>query len=174
MNVPNNKRRQASQRKIEDAFVEMMQDTDFDKLSVTEICKRAHVNRTTFYACYEDIYDLVRKVMLMLWQDIESLYEHEERDLFTIFDFLPLLQYVYQHQQLFHACFKLGAVNFPVKKYNEEFAKRFFKDGTVPYHIEFFRAGFNRVLEMWLDGGCKESPEEIDEIIRAEYEGRPY
>lgn len=175
MNTPNNRRRRASQRKIEDVFIEMLQDTDFDKLTVTEICKRAHVNRTTFYACYEDLYDLASKVMLRLWQDIEQVYADEGNNLYTSYDFLPLFKYIYQHQRLFRTCFKLGAVNLPIQKYDEDYASQFFHDDdTIMYHIEFFRAGFNRVMQIWLDGGCKETPEEINNVIRSEYEGRPH
>lgn len=33
-------------------------------------------------------------------------------------------------------------------------------------------SGFNAVVKRWLNGGCKESPEEIEGIIRSEYQGR--
>ena len=40
------------------------------------------------------------------------------------------------------------------------------------YHITFFQSGFNAIVKMWLAGGCKETPEEMNEIIRSEYQGR--
>ena len=58
MNKPNNMRRRASRDRIETAFVRLLQDRELSSLSVTEICKAADVNRTTFYANYIDIYDL--------------------------------------------------------------------------------------------------------------------
>lgn len=42
----------------------------------------------------------------------------------------------------------------------------------IEYHIEFFKSGFNAVVKKWLAGGCQETPEEMDEIIRSEYQGR--
>jgi len=45
-------------------------------------------------------------------------------------------------------------------------------DRNIKYHIEFFRSGLNTIIKMWLTDGCKESPEEMAEILRAEYRGR--
>lgn len=36
--------------------------------------------------------------------------------------------------------------------------------------MEFFRNGLNAIIKMWLQNGCKESPEELFEILVAEYQ----
>ncbi|WP_343246888.1 TetR-like C-terminal domain-containing protein [Diplocloster hominis] len=51
-------------------------------------------------------------------------------------------------------------------------AKRHFDNQHIEYHVEFFRNGLNAIVKMWLAGGCKESPEEMEKIIRSEYQGR--
>lgn len=38
--------------------------------------------------------------------------------------------------------------------------------------MEFFRSGITAIIKMWLAGGCKESPEDMCEVLRAEYGGR--
>jgi hypothetical protein len=48
-----------------------------------------------------------------------------------------------------------------------------FDNKYMEYHIEFFRNGLNAIIKLWMDGGCKESPEEMVEILRQEYNGRP-
>lgn len=40
------------------------------------------------------------------------------------------------------------------------------------YHIEFSKSGLNSIIKLWLINGCKESPEEIDSIIKSEYAHR--
>ena len=40
---------------------------------------------------------------------------------------------------------------------------------NIDYHIEFFKAGLNAIILKWLNNGCIESPEEINEIIKTEY-----
>lgn len=48
MNKANNKRKKASQMKIEKIFVELIQEKELNQISVTDICKLAKINRTTF------------------------------------------------------------------------------------------------------------------------------
>lgn len=42
----------------------------------------------------------------------------------------------------------------------------------LEYHIEFFKAGLNAILKKWLNNGCKETPEEIEEILKTEYRNK--
>lgn len=62
MNTPNNKRRKESQEKIEKIFIQLIQKKNISEISVSTICEKAGLNRSTFYANYLDIYDLVEKV----------------------------------------------------------------------------------------------------------------
>lgn len=47
-----------------------------------------------------------------------------------------------------------------------------FGNKHIEYHIEFFRNGINAIIKMWLESGCKESPEEMAEILKSEYTNR--
>lgn len=40
------------------------------------------------------------------------------------------------------------------------------------YHIEFFKAGMSAIIKKWLLNDCKETPEEMIEIINSEYKGK--
>ena len=44
---------------IADKMREIMKHKSLDKIRVTEICKAADIERTTFYYHFEDKYDLV-------------------------------------------------------------------------------------------------------------------
>lgn len=48
-----------TQRNITEAFIRLLEDKDFDKITVAEIAEQADVNRRTFYLHYEDIYALL-------------------------------------------------------------------------------------------------------------------
>lgn len=61
---------------------------------------------------------------------------------------------------------------FKLQDYDIQQAKRHFDNQHIEYHVEFFRSGLNAIVKMWLAGGCKESPEEMEKIIRSEYQGR--
>jgi AcrR family transcriptional regulator len=45
-----------------DSLMELMKDRPFAKITVRELCEKADVNRTTFYAHYRDQYDLLRQI----------------------------------------------------------------------------------------------------------------
>ena len=55
---------------------------------------------------------------------------------------------------------------------NDEVVKWYGNTKYSEYHITFFRAGINAVIQKWLNNGCKESPEEIEKIIKDEYTKR--
>lgn len=75
MNVKNNKRRRESIEKITKVFIELIQTHELSEISVTDICKRAGLNRATFYANYLDVYDLADKSPEEIAQIIRAEYQ---------------------------------------------------------------------------------------------------
>ena len=63
MNKPNNKRKKESIERIEKVFLNLIQTKEINEITVTEICKEAKINRSTFYANYLDVYDLADKIV---------------------------------------------------------------------------------------------------------------
>ena len=47
---------------IKDAFLSLLEKKDLNKITVSEICSIADINRATFYRYYLDIYDLFDKI----------------------------------------------------------------------------------------------------------------
>lgn len=174
MNQANNKRRRESQERIEKVFVQLIQSKEIYQISVTEICKLAKINRTTFYANYIDIYDLADKIKEKMVNDFFNVY-HEETELKQhSYNFLKLFYHIKENPIFYKTYFKLS---FDIEVWDDQYINpemlRFF--GTTDnrdYHILFFKAGLNAILRKWLDGGCKETPEEIDSILKLEYKNR--
>ena len=48
-----------TKRAIRSAFYELIKEKPLEKITVREIAERAEINKTTFYAHYETVYDLV-------------------------------------------------------------------------------------------------------------------
>lgn len=173
MNTKNNKRKRESRTKIESVFVELLQTKELGQITVADICKRAELNRSTFYANYEDIYALADAVHESLEQSVFTLYRPEIENNFNSNDYLKLFHHIAENQLFYKTYFKLGYDHqFKIVKYDTKLASSHFSNRLIPYHIEFFRSGFNAIVKMWLNGGCKETPEEINEIITSEYMGR--
>lgn len=47
---------------IRDGFLRLLAEKPIEKISVTEICREADINRGTFYAHYSDPYELKRSL----------------------------------------------------------------------------------------------------------------
>jgi len=57
---------------IKDAFVELLQKMDIDKMSVSRIANRATISRVTFYLHYRDIPDMLEKLADEMIEDIQQ------------------------------------------------------------------------------------------------------
>ena len=174
MNTPNNKRRRESQERIEKVFIQLLQKNEINEISVSDICKLAKVNRSTFYANYIDIRDLVEKLHARMIEDFFSIYKEEVSSNTHSYDFLKLFKHIKNNQLFYKTYFKLGIDYMWDSNYNinDEMIKWYGNANFSEYHITFFRAGINAVIQKWLDNNCKETPEEIDNIIKSEYKNK--
>ena len=172
MNTKNNKRRRESIEKIEKAFVELLQTRDISKITVSDICKMTDLNRSTFYANFMDVYDLADKVRETLEQEFGKA--------FADYDYfnertgaLRMFTHIKENQLFYNTYFKLCYdEKHLINVYDPKRAEKEFGNANVRYHIEFFRNGFNAIIKLWLKDGCKESPEEMAEVLKREYRGR--
>lgn len=170
MNTPNNKRKKSSKEKIEKIFINLIQTKEINQISVTDICKKAKLNRSTFYANYMDVFDLAQKVAESLEKEVEKLYKYENENKQNTNNFLKLFKHIKANQIFYKTYFKLN-INKPfiINKYDTNLSKSIYNDNYIDYHIEFFAAGLNAIIKKWLDNGCQENPEEINQILKEEY-----
>lgn len=55
---------------LKQALLSLMLERPITRITVTEICERAEVNRATFYAHYADPYDLLARIENELFESI--------------------------------------------------------------------------------------------------------
>lgn len=173
MNTPNNKRKRESVQRIEKAFIELLQSRELGEIRVSDICKRAELNRTTFYANYADIYSLADSIRDKLEKGVAELYREELDTGVNSNDYLKLFRHIQENQIFYRTYFKLGYDNnYKILTYDTELAREHFQNRFIEYHMEFFRSGLTKIIKMWLENGCRESPEDMFSIIKSEYQGR--
>ena len=173
MNTPNNKRKRESMERIEQVFIQLLQGKELDEISVSDLCKRAGLNRTTFYANYTDIYGLADAIRDKLEIAVSALYNDENSQGYNSNDYLKLFRHIKENQIVYQTYFKLGYDNnYKIIRYDTALAREHFQNRFIEYHMEFFRAGITQIIKLWLKNGCRESPEDMVEIIKSEYRGR--
>ena len=172
MNVKNNKRRKESQEKLEKAFIEFLQTRQVKDITVSDLIKVTGLNRSTFYANYLDIFDLADKTREKL--------ESEFSNLFADYDYfndrggaLKMFRHIKENQLFYQTYFKLCYDDkHLISTCDPKRAEQEHVFANLKYHIEFFRNGLNAIIKLWLADGCKESPEEMAEVLKMEYRGR--
>lgn len=170
MNTKNNRRRRESVERIQSVFIALLQERELNEITVSDICKRCGLNRSTFYANFEDIYALADSVRRHLEEEVAGLYAPERSQGHNSNDFLKLFRHIQEHPQFYRTYFKLGYDDdHSAELYDVHMAAQRFNNQHISYHIAFFKSGLNAIVKMWLANGCRESPEEINEIISSEY-----
>lgn len=172
MNIKNNTKRKKSQEKIEKIFLQLIQKKNIDEISVSMICEMAELNRSTFYANYIDIYDLAEKIKKSMEVEF-ARFQLSNNAKHDSSGYLNMFKYIKENQIFFKTYFKLEEIsmNLPTQ-YNIELAEKYYDNKYIDYHIEFFRSGLNAVIKKWINNDCKETPEEINEIIISEYKNK--
>lgn len=166
MNIKDNALSKKSQSRIEGAFLELLEEQNRKRMSVSAICKKAQINRSTFYAHYTDIFALVNEIQEKKQQElieiIESSFSVDSDDVVKVmtqvFHFVAdnnvfYTLYLENHSgvELFES---LSLKNF-LRQYTSSPPKT---DIERHYRATFFIAGVGAVMREWLREGCKESP----------------
>ena len=63
-------RSRRSRAKLKEAFLELFQTKEPEEITVVELCQKAGLNRSTFYAHYDYLDKLIRSI---LWESVEEV-----------------------------------------------------------------------------------------------------
>ncbi|MBB3112522.1 AcrR family transcriptional regulator [Paenibacillus phyllosphaerae] len=91
---------------LKDAFIDLMQEMDIEKISVNKIAERATINRVTFYLHYRDIPDMMEKMadeMVEEWQEVlnKGVYDQAtDREIHWL-RLVSLLEHIAEHAKFY-------------------------------------------------------------------------
>ena len=175
LNTANNKRNLQSVVAIQRAYLNLVvARPNIGTITVSDICKKAGINRTTFYAHYLDLDDLKRAIFDWMMKEYLHIFQEEADTGKHSYDFLKLFRHIRDNQLFYRIYFKLGfdfKDTFLQNGATDGIARHFYHDlSLLDYHIEFFAAGITAIIRKWLDGGCAEDPEDIAKVISDEYQ----
>ena len=145
MNIKDNKRHQETLQHIYPAFAALLQDQELNNISVAELCEMANIDRSTFYAHFDNILALANSFAAEIEKQITAQ-PHAEGEFAWIFE------YILENTELFRIYFKLDV-----------------SQSSSDYKTIFFRKGAYSVAKLWFDDGCKESPEQMGNLVKREY-----
>lgn len=176
MNTKNNQRFRYMDVCMKAALLELMQQMDFEKITVKDICKRAGVNRSTFYAHYTDIYQMLDENEEYLSQ---GLIDEVEKQKVSACEgsspFLPYLHYMKQHRYFYRVVLQ-NRKTMPVRKsfaplWEQLVAPQCRAAGitdeeTLLYYAVGFQASVSAVLQRWIETDCAKPESELAAILQ--------
>lgn len=183
MNTKNNRRSQETDEAIIRAAFEamLMGGKPISRITVREICEIANINRSTFYAHYMDVYDLFEKVeMQMAEMCRESIMSNVSGGFRGMME--GMFRFVLEYKEFYQIYFsEVGRVSHIIELMIVPFQEQvkgvkssdmgFGIAGEADYHFAFYTAGVTSMLALWLQGNCKETPDQLFDILSRVYGG---
>ena len=157
--MKNNKKMRQARKQIQIAVIQLLQTKTINQLKVTQICRLAHINRSTFYANYEDVYDMVDHLRNYVSQQYQSYLKIDRKS-----SLLSLLKEIQNHQDIYQLFFRLYLDKNLIHKVNFSQWVSYPRDSTV-YDIVFVQSAIREVIMTWLNNQCDVSPEQINQLI---------
>jgi len=144
MNTKNNQRTRLSKLLFKNALMDLLKEKgSVAKISVRELCDRAELNRSTFYAHYNEPNDLLMEIETEL---LDATEEHlkkigEENDAGAHKYILSFLQYIKQNDKQFRTLL--------IDSADPEFRSRFMQQSIIQF-VENLRIEFPKELEQYI------------------------
>ena len=169
------------------ALIEKKKKKDFEFITVKEICKKAGVNRSTFYLHYETLQDLLeecvensnKKFIEYFNKNPKQFFEkikncsNEDFILITPEYLSPYLTYIKENKVIHQVAVKHAHIMNSVEKFNALnkhvfmpiFNRLGIDEKTGHYMIAYYLHGITAIINEWIKNGCKDEIEYIEKII---------
>lgn len=165
---------------IQKSLHNLLKRKRYDGFSIKELCDEAGINRSTFYAHYQDINDLMIKTEKKLAERIQTIWKPKyETDEYSKEMFVELFTFIKEYKEFYKAFLVSHTLSFVADKMIEQQTEHFKKvaiskgiqytDAEIDYHIHFFGGGLKAVCGRWLHNDCRETPEQLAKVIYDEY-----
>ena len=177
------------------ALLSLLEKKPFEYVTISELCKEAGVNRSTFYLHYENTADLLKEATAYMLNDFLSYFDVDTKNITTQYkncdlqelNFInekylhPYLSFIKENQQFFTA-----VLSQPTAFDSNMIFQKLFDNIFVPilnkfrypkdeqrYVIMFYLNGITAIITEWLQDDCSKSVTEVSDIIYYCIFGRP-
>lgn len=194
-----NKKTEKTKEKIITALIELMQIKNIKQINVSELCREAQINRSTFYLHYHDIADLLEKtknetietllikvkanknqiqsihkqdgvMMILTYQDILNAFRNVEEKKALVTSLLSDQGDPQFYNELRHELRDL--MRFFLDGYMDELRETFQEIPEDYLEVILFDTIVN-IIMLWMEKGMVESSEEIAQVIIASFSMTP-
>lgn len=91
---------------LRDAFIDLLEEMDIEKISVNKLAERATINRVTFYLHYKDIPDMLEKMADDMIEDIHQVLDRstvksDSPEVINTAMLVKLLEHIAEHSKFY-------------------------------------------------------------------------
>ncbi len=161
---------------LKESLLSLLQDKPINKVTVSAICQKADINRSSFYLHYRDAYDLMEQIERELSQQIDDALDRP-LDLPDNDMIIRIFRTIYDNRELCSVLFGpngdrdfLARVITAQKERILEAWQHLmpgYSDSGLDYLYQYITFGAVGVVEKWVLGGYQESPEDIASLLGA-------
>lgn len=167
-----NKTADTNRKHIENALLKLMKKHEYERISITDICKEAGVSRTTFYHHFskaDDVllsaYETAHEKAFGSHEWTVAYFKSDQfiKDMIHFFDINSDLLTGLRHWGLLERISYLPTVKslFSAAEEKDEILSKY-----PAYTMVYLWGNYFSLCSMWLKNGKKETPEQLYEIIR--------
>lgn len=159
---------------IKDTVIELLEHKDIKKITVSEICKIADINRATFYRYYLDVYDLIDKIKDDLIEELRGAINDSSDYTVSIFA-KDLLRVLLDNKKLVKILFKTDNnvyflydfLEVAYEKCQDRWQKdlKNISEEDIDYATLFIFNGALGVVNYWVNNDFDKDIDELSEII---------
>lgn len=185
MNTKNNRRTRDTDERIIRAVYEAIvnEKKKIFQITVREVCEKAGINRSTFYAHYLDVFDVIEKTEKHMSEGLtRSFLEALDRGEHIDGCFINLFEYIKKYREFYRYYLNetnhTGVISLAwdlIRDRTQGLKPEMFgmsSDREMEYSGAFFLYGITAIIRLWLDSGCRETPEELLELVSMQVDGK--
>lgn len=99
MNIQEDLRIIKTKKALQNTLISLLKEKSFEEVKVADLCKKALVNRSTFYAHYNDKYELFQSTIETLKNDLNDDLKQNENELDTLDYLMKLMELYLNHME---------------------------------------------------------------------------
>jgi AcrR family transcriptional regulator len=163
---------------LQDSLVSLMKQKPITSITITELCEKADINRTTFYAHYTDQYHLLKQMeeeTIAYFDDILNKYESK----YSKREVLQMIEEMFQHiadnsNSIQVLLSENGDINFQKKLFYHFLSQQQVMANftglqnnkeIIEYRLVFIMNGFIGVIQHWLKNNMNISVTELAKTL---------
>ncbi len=164
---------------LTESIIKLLKEKPLSRITVTELCKEAEINRSTYYTYYLDPYDQLEKLESEFINGLKEymkrdFYGASHKDLMNIT--ISMCEYYYKNRELYlilncnemRGEFEASLMETlkDIAIYNLKMENLYYNENIENYAVYFVMSGSNTVIYKWLNEDYeKYSPKEIAEYL---------